>query len=71
MKGQYKFLIGLGNDEIGYIIPKAEWDAKAPWLDNADHETYGEINSVGYETAQVLTNALVKLLKAMNAGSKD
>jgi len=68
MKGQYKFLIGLGNDEIGYIIPKAEWDEKAPWLDNADHETYGEINSLGHETAPVLTNALVELLKSIGAG---
>ena len=63
MKGKYKFLIGLGDDEIGYIIPKSEWDNKAPWLDGSKDETYGEINSLGYETAPIITKAVVNLLK--------
>ena len=31
----YRMLFGLANDENGYIIPKSEWDEKAPWLQNA------------------------------------
>ena len=26
LSGKYKMLIGLGNDEIGYILPKRQWD---------------------------------------------
>ena len=28
----YQFIFGLANDEIGYIIPKAEWNNQPPWL---------------------------------------
>ena len=30
MPGKYRFVIGLANDEIGYIIPKSQWDVEAP-----------------------------------------
>lgn len=63
MTGDYKFVIGLGNDELGYIIPKSEWDNEAPWI-YGDKELYGEENSLGPETApeiykqanEILTN---------------
>jgi len=31
MKGQMNMLLGLANDQIGYIIPKSQWDEKAPF----------------------------------------
>ncbi len=31
MPGDFKFVIGLANDEIGYILPKSQWDVKAPF----------------------------------------
>ena len=31
LKGQHRMIIGLANDEIGYIIPKRQWDEKAPF----------------------------------------
>lgn len=63
MKTRYQFVFGLANDEIGYIIPKAEWDNKPPWLLNRPHRWYGEINSVGPDAAGVVTKALVKLIE--------
>jgi hypothetical protein len=51
MPGKIKFVFGLANDEIGYIIPKAEWDQKRPYLYGAKKKPYGEINSVGPEAA--------------------
>ena len=51
MPGRVKFLVGLANDEVGYIIPKSEWDDAAPWLYGAPERHYGEINSLGPETA--------------------
>ena len=26
MSGQYRFLFGLANDELAYIVPPDEWD---------------------------------------------
>jgi hypothetical protein len=64
MKSKYQFVFGLGNDELGYIIPKAEWDDQAPWLQNKSERWYGEINSAGPETAGAVTRALVDLINA-------
>ena len=62
MKSRYQFVFGLGNDEIGYIIPKAEWDDKPPWLKNKPERWYGEINSAGPEMAGAVMRALVGLI---------
>lgn len=62
MKSKYQFVFGLGNDELGYIIPKAEWDAQPPWLQNKPERWYGEINSVGPEVARVVMRELVGLI---------
>lgn len=35
LRTKYEFIFGLGNDEIGYLISKAEWDEEPPWLKNA------------------------------------
>jgi hypothetical protein len=61
MPGRVKFVFGLANDEVGYIIPKSEWDRKPPYLYGADHAPYGEINSVGPETAGSVHGALKEL----------
>jgi hypothetical protein len=59
---KYQFILGLGNDEIGYLIPKLEWDEEAPWLMNAAKPWYGEINSVGPDTASAILRALETLI---------
>jgi hypothetical protein len=61
-KTKYQFILGLGNDEIGYLIPKAEWDEKPPWLKNAPEPWYGEVNSVGPDAAAVILRNLVALI---------
>jgi hypothetical protein len=58
MPGRVKFVFGLANDEIGYIIPKSEWDTKPPHLFGANKAPYGEINSLGPDTAWLLHSAL-------------
>jgi len=66
MTGKYKFVFGMANDELGYFIPKSQWDNKAPWLYNSEKETYGEINSLGPETAPLIhqfTTGLLNQLK--------
>jgi hypothetical protein len=63
MKAPYRMLFGLADDEIGYIIPKSEWDDQAPWLQNAPKRWYGEANSVGPEAAPTIVRTLQELLK--------
>lgn len=65
MPGKYKFIIGLANDEIGYIIPKSQWDKKAPFAYGKDKAQYGEVNSVGPETAPILHRNIKEMLKEL------
>ena len=66
MSGDYKFIIGLGNDELGYIIPKSEWDKKQPYLYGAEESPYGESNSLGPDTAPILHEEIKKLIEEFN-----
>ncbi|HZR16270.1 MAG TPA: hypothetical protein VFE51_03000 [Verrucomicrobiae bacterium] len=61
MPGRITFIFGLANDEVGYLIPKSEWDDKPPYLYGASHRPYGEINSVGPEAASTIHAALKQL----------
>jgi hypothetical protein len=63
LKSKYQFVFGLANDELGYIIPKAEWDNEPPWLLNKKDRWYGEINSAGPEVAGAVTRALMQLIE--------
>jgi hypothetical protein len=69
LQSRYQFIFGLGNDEIGYLIPKAEWDEEAPWLLNAPKPWYGEINSVGPDAAGTVLRALVALIHPQSLSS--
>lgn len=62
LRSRYKFVLGLGNDELGYLIPKAEWDERPPWLNNSPQAFYGEINSAGPDTAQAVSSAVASLV---------
>lgn len=70
MPGKIKFIFGLANDEIGYIIPKSEWDKKPPYLYGAKKRPYGEINSVGPEVAAIIHAAFRELSTAAHSNSK-
>lgn len=66
MPGEYQFVLGLANDQIGYIIPKSEWDEKPPYLYGAEKSPYGEVNSVGPETAPLIYKELKSLLEELS-----
>lgn len=51
-------LFGLANDEIGYIIPRRQWDADAPYAYGRPSGQYGEINSCSAEVAPIVMGAL-------------
>ena len=58
----YKTVVGLANDEIGYILPKKQWDEKPPYAYGSKSAPYGEINSLGPDTAFLIANAFNELL---------
>ena len=50
------------NDEIGYILPRSQWDAETPFAYGREDSQYGEINSVGPRAAPILAEAFAELL---------
>jgi hypothetical protein len=53
-------LIGLANDEIGYIIPKRQWDKSPPYAYGREGGQYGEVNSCSPEAGPIVMNALAE-----------
>lgn len=63
------FVIGLCNDELGYIIPKNDFylNNETPYIngatDHLDRRHYEETNSVGPRVAETLLNNIQKIIK--------
>lgn len=66
IKHKHRFYLGLSNDEIGYIIPKSEWDVEKPYLYNNNRHTYGEGNSLGPETAPIIYKNLIEVINELS-----
>lgn len=64
MLARYRMVVGLANDELGYIIPKRQWDEKAPFCYGRRRAQYGEENSVGPETAPILCREFRELVRS-------
>ncbi len=71
MPGKVKFIFGLANDEIGYIIPRSQFDRKAPFTYDAKKAPYGEINSVGPDVGPKIHAGFVELSGKTNQLSAD
>ncbi len=56
LDGDYRWILGLANDELGYIIPEYDFIVHdgAPYILEADGDHYEETNSLGPETAGLL-----------------
>lgn len=63
MTAPYRMIFGIANDEIGYILPKAEWDERPPYLGGAKKRWYGEVNAVGPEAGPIVAEAVANLLR--------
>ena len=64
-------VVGLSNDEIGYIVPPSDYllNEKMPYLertmDYKGEDHYEETNSIGPECAQVMADTFGAVLQAM------
>ncbi len=68
MKGKLKMMIGLANDEIGYIIPKTQWDVKPPYAyGRTKNPQYGEENSPGPDVAPTIHREATRLLEVFHS----
>ncbi|NOX57966.1 MAG: hypothetical protein GXP29_03800 [Planctomycetes bacterium] len=65
LPGVKKMFLGLANDEIGYILPKRQWDVTEPFAYGRTSAQYGEVNSMGPETARHLTETLAECVEAI------
>jgi len=63
--GQYAFFSGMSNDMIGYIIPKSQWDVEPPYTYGYNERPYGEINSLGPETAPKIHQEVLRILEEL------
>ena len=56
MPAMYPWLIGLGNDELGYIIPEYNFELApgTPYIDEAEGDHYEETNSLGPHMAGMI-----------------
>lgn len=70
MTGEYKFVIGLCNDIIGYIIPEEEWDWNGTWIDIYWTGKYEESMSVGPMTAVVIEGTIMEMISEIIAEGK-
>jgi hypothetical protein len=63
----YRIVLGLSNDELGYIIPRCQFDGQAPYAYGDDEPQYGEGFSVGPDLAPLLNTTLAGELQALAA----
>ncbi|MFZ6184781.1 hypothetical protein [Nannocystis pusilla] len=52
----YRWIVGLGNDELGYIIPEYDFQLAEtmPWINEAEGNHYEETNSLGPDMAALV-----------------
>lgn len=66
LTSEHKFVIGLGNDEIGYIIPKCLWDEDEPYAYHRrgmQSPQYNEDMSLGPDTAGTVIDKVKELIE--------
>ncbi len=70
-------IIGLANDEIGYIIPPNDFylDQAKPYIsdgyDRHSRKHYEETNSMGPQTAQYISDTLVEVMKTVESAKEN
>ncbi len=61
--GVVPVIINNGNDSLGYILPKTQWDSVVPYAyGETDDPQYGEQNSLGPDTAGRLSEQFESLV---------
>ncbi|MBL9138029.1 MAG: hypothetical protein JNK85_19335 [Verrucomicrobiales bacterium] len=65
MPGALNLVLNLANDEIGYIVPRTQWDTQPPFTYGRKDAPYGEENSGGPDVAQVIHRESLSVLRRL------
>jgi hypothetical protein len=60
-------VVGLANDELGYFIPRTQWDTRPPFTYDQRQSPYGELLSPGADAAPALYQASRAALARLHA----
>jgi hypothetical protein len=66
MQGKVNMMMNLGNDHLGYLIPKTEWNELEPYTYGYTHAPYGEENSLGPDAAKTICDEALILFRKAN-----
>ena len=64
---KYRWVLGLGLDEIGYVVPAYDYklDPQNPYFEEASPGNhYEETNSVGYDVEALIVDPILQLLRS-------
>lgn len=66
--GDFRWPLGLGNDELGYLVPEYDYklDDSAPYFTEADGDHYEETNSTGPKAVPRVRTVLARLISALD-----
>lgn len=64
MGGEHAWILGLGNDELGYLIPAYDYQLSesAPYLEEAPGHHYEETNSIGPAATPLVEDLAARLI---------
>ncbi|MEC7987133.1 MAG: hypothetical protein VX278_18335, partial [Myxococcota bacterium] len=62
---EHPWIVGLGNDELGYFVPKYDFqlDDRLPWFDSPEGDHYEETRALGVDTVELITTEIDKILE--------
>ncbi len=65
---EHAWIVGMGNDELGYIIPEYDFitSDSVPYLEEAEGDHYEETNSLGPSTATIIDEEVNRLMSWVN-----
>jgi len=66
MSGEIVMVPNLTNDQIGYIVPKTQWDQKPPYTYGRNSAPYGEIYTGNPEIAPAVHSASMEMIRRIN-----
>jgi len=62
---EHPWIVGLGNDELGYIVPEYDFllDDRLPWFNEPEGDHYEETNSLGPQTHGIVREQIENILQ--------
>jgi len=66
LNGTLKMNFNLGNDEMGYLVPKSQWDQKPPYTYGRTDQPYGEIYTGNPDIAPAIHRASMEMINRLH-----